>query len=308
MAAAQEIVVDGKQVRITNRAKVLYPASGFTKGQVIDYYQAIAPTMLPYLRGRTVTMKRFPDGVEGESFFGKHCPPRRPAWVHTARVAAENEKGEVNYCVVDNAATLVWMAQLATLEFHVSLARAERIERPTSVVFDFDPGAPATIVESARVALLLREECDRLGLQAFPKVSGSKGIHIYIPLNTPVTYEQTKPWAEAMADLLVERAPDLVVSNMRRDLREGRVLVDWSQNAEHKTTVCVYSMRGKAQPTVSMPIEWSEIEALVSGGDPKPLVFGPERALERVKERGDLFEPVLSLRQKLPDIGALSAA
>jgi bifunctional non-homologous end joining protein LigD len=308
MAEAQQIVVDGKQIRISNRDKVLYPGTGFTKGQVIDYYRAIAPTMLPYLRGRTVTLKRFPDGVESQSFFGKHCPPRRPEWVHTARVAAENEEGEVNYCVVDDAATLVWMAQLATLEFHVSLARAAQIQRPTNIVFDFDPGAPATIVQCARVALLLRETCERLGLQAFPKVSGSKGIHIFIPLNTPVTYEQTKPWAEAMADLLVQREPELVVANMRRALREGRVLVDWSQNAEHKTTVCVYSMRGKAQPTVSMPVEWTEVEALVRTGDASKLVFSPERALERVERQGDLFAPVLSLRQKLPDIRALFAA
>jgi bifunctional non-homologous end joining protein LigD len=302
MGAAQQIVVDGKQVRVTNRDKVLYPSTGFTKGQLIDYYRAIAPTMLPYLRGRTVTLKRFPDGVEGESFFGKHCPPRRPEWVHTARVAADNAEGEVNYCVVDDAATLVWMAQLATLEFHVSLARAERVQRPTSIVFDFDPGAPATIVECGMVALLLREICEGLGLQAFPKVSGSKGIHLFIPLNTPVTYEQTKPWAEAMAELLVQRAPELVVANMRRALREGRVLVDWSQNDEHKTTVCVYSTRGKAQPTVSMPIEWTEVEALVRTEDASPLLFSPERALERVAQRGDLFAPVLSLEQKLPEL------
>ncbi len=305
--AGHEVVVDGKTIRVTNLDKVLYPATGFTKGQVIEYYQRIAPVMLPHISARAVTLKRCPDGVEAEPFFSKNCPPHRPSWIRTVRVPASNARGEVNYCVANDTATLVWFANLAAIELHVCLAHVEDVRRPTSVVFDLDPGAPATLVECARVALRIREICRRMGLETVAKVSGSKGLHIYIPLNTPVTYAQTMPWAHSMAEVLVRQEPDLVISEMARSLRPGRVFVDWSQNDEHKTTVCAYSLRGKSEPSVSAPVRWEEIEA-VAKGKKKELSFTPEETLARVAQDGDLFEGNVTLRQHLPDIGALVAA
>jgi len=295
-----EVEIEGRRLSLSNLDKVLFPAVGFTKGQVIDYYTRVAPAVLPHLRGRPLTLLRFPDGVDGPTkpFYEKQCPSHRPDWVKTAPVPLSSKV--VNFCLCEDLPTLVWLANLADLELHPSLARAEDIRRPTVLAFDLDPGPPATIVECSQVALHLREVLDHFGLAAFPKTSGSKGMQVYVPLNTPTTYDHTKPFAQALAQLLERRHPDLVVSDMRKDLRRGKVFVDWSQNDEHKTTVCVYSLRGRERPTASTPLRWEEVEAVLRTGDPDDLAFLGEQTLARVEERGDLFAPVLELEQELP--------
>jgi len=224
------------------------------------------------------------------------------------RVDAANARGEVNFCICDDTATLVWLAQLATIELHISLARADNVFQPTSIMFDLDPGAPATMVECARVALKLRDTCAHLGLETFPKVSGSKGLHIFVPLNTPIGYDATSPWALAMADHLARLEPELVVTNMSRAERPGKVFVDWSQNSPHKTTVCAYSLRARGQPTVSLPVHWEEIERVARTANPARLMFSPKQALSRLKRDGDLLAPVQTLRQKLPEARSIDAA
>jgi bifunctional non-homologous end joining protein LigD len=287
---------------------VLYPATGFTKGEVIDYYGRVAPTILPHLRGRPLTLKRYPEGVEAGHFFEKRCPKHRPDWVPTAAVWSEREDGEIEFCVCDDKPTLVWLAQLAALELHPSLSLAERMERPTVLAFDLDPGEPATVIECARVALRVRELFGELGLECFPKTSGGKGLQVYLPLNGELTYEVTKPYARAVARLLERMYPEQIVSRMTKRLRKGKVFVDWSQNTESKTTVAVYSLRARERPTVSTPLEWDEVEAAADSGDPKPIRFEAADALRRVEERGDLFAPVLGLKQDLPGLEALEAA
>jgi len=302
-------VKDGVQVRVgertlkvTNLGKVMYPAVGFTKRDVIEYYAAIAPAMLPHLDGRPLTRVRFPDGVEGKSFFEKQCPSHRPDWVKTAPI--ELSRKIVDFCVAGDLPTLVWLGNLAALELHTSLARADPIERPTMMVFDLDPGPPATIVECCRVALLLEGMFEGIGLRAFPKTSGSKGMGVYVPLNVPdATYEQTKGFARAVAQLLEASEPELVVARMAKAVRTGKVFIDYSQNDEHKTTVCVYSLRARERPTVSTPITWQEVRECVDCGDPQRLVFDARQVLERVARHGDLFAPVVSLVQAVPALG-----
>jgi bifunctional non-homologous end joining protein LigD len=207
----------------------------------------------------------------------------------------------MQYCLADDLPTLVWVANLASLELHTSLSHAVDVQQPTMLVFDLDPGPPATVVECGRVALWLREVLDDLGgLQVFPKTSGSKGLQLYVPLNTPVTYDETKPFAHALAKLLEERHPDDVLSVMTKDLRKGKVFIDWSQNDDSKTTVCVYSLRARERPTVSTPVTWEEVEGVVASGDPGDLVFEAPDVLERVERQGDLFAPVADLQQSLP--------
>ena len=305
MVSATQLTVAGRRITLTSLDKLMYPAAGFTKRHVLDYYLEAGPTMIEYLKGRSVTLKRYPDGVGGEVFFQKRCPAGRPEWVHTTQVWSDTNRANLRYCVLDDVASLVWAANLGSLELHVSLALAREYDRPTSLVFDLDPGPPATILQCILVSILLKELCHELGLQAFPKVSGSKGIHLHIPLNTPVTYEQTKPFAHALAERLEQQHPDLVVANMRRERREGKVLIDWSQNSEHKTTVCVYSLRGKEHPTVSMPVTWDELEAVQAAHDAASLVYTPHRALARLAHEGDLYAPVRELRQELPSIERL---
>lgn len=302
MAATTYLEVDSRRVKVTNTDKTLYPAAAFTKGAVIDYYRRIAPALLPHLRGRAVTFKRYPDGVEGESFFVKHCTKYRPDWVHTATVRSPSTRREVTYCVIDDLPTLIWAANLAALELHTSLARSDDVLRPTSLVFDLDPGEPATILECVQVALWLREIAQGLGLQSFPKVSGSKGLHVHIPLNTPVTYEQTKPFAHALAERLAGEHPRLILTNMRRADRGGKVFIDWGQNDHYKTTVCAYSLRGRARPTVSAPVSWAEVEA---ARDPADLVFDAAQVLDRVERWGDLYGPLVEIEQELPPLRAL---
>ena len=295
-----DVTVEGRQLKLSNIDKVLYPATGFTKGQVIDYYTRVAPALLPHLRRRALTLKRYPNGVDAQFFYEKNCPSHRPPWVETLAVWSDRNRAEVNYCLANDLATLVWVANLASLELHTSLARADDVLRPTMLVFDLDPGAPAAMVECARVGLLVREVLDDLGLACFPKTSGSKGLQVYAPLNTPVTYDATKAFAHALARMLEARQPDLVVSQMAKELRKGRVFIDWSQNDFAKTTVCVYSLRARERPTVSTPVSWAEVEAVVEKQDLDLLVFEAEQVLERIGRDGDLFAPVAQLEQSLP--------
>jgi bifunctional non-homologous end joining protein LigD len=306
MATKESVIeVEGRQIKLSNLEKVLYPKAGFTKGQVIDYYVRIAPVLLPHLADRALTLKRYPNGVEGMFFYEKNCPTYRPSWMKTAKVWSEGNNRFMDYCVVADLPTLVWLANLADLELHTSLSRAPETNRPTVIAFDLDPGAPATIVQCCQVGLWVREIFEQFGLQAFAKTSGSKGLQIYVPLNTAVTYEQTKPFAKAIAQLLEERHPEHVVSDMKKALRVNKVFVDWSQNDDYKTTVNVYSLRAKDQPTVSTPVTWKEVENCLKKADPELLVFTSDEALQRVEKSGDLFEPVLKLKQKLPPLTAL---
>jgi len=299
-----ELEVEGRTVKLSNPDKVLYPATGFTKRDLVDYYVAIAPVLLPHLRDHPLTLKRYPDGVEGEHFYEKQSPRHRPEWVQTVGVWSEHSRREIHYTLCQDTATLVWLANLADLELHPSLSRAEAIERPTTVAFDLDPGAPATIVECCEVALELRDAFAQLGLRAFAKTSGSKGLQVYVPLNDEAaTYEETKPFAHALADLFERRRPELVVASMAKAERPGKVFIDWSQNDEHKTTVSVYSPRAKERPTVSTPVSWEEVATCRDGGDAAALAFDTAQVLARVAARGDLFAEVVSLRQSLPELG-----
>jgi len=295
-----DVEVEGRALKLSNFDKVLYPEAGFTKGQVIDYYTRIAPVLLPHLRRRALTLKRYPNGVDGQFFYEKNCPKHRPPWVETLAVWSARNKADVNYCLIDELASLVWVANLASLELHTSLATSTDVQRPDSLVFDLDPGPPATAVECGQVALWLREVLDGMGLQSFPKTSGSKGLQLYVPLNTPVTYDGTKPFALALARRLEQEHPRHVLSAMAKDLRKGKVFIDWSQNDDSKTTVCVYSLRARPHPTVSTPVTWREVENAVAAGDPDLLVFEAAAVLERVATHGDLFAPLVELEQALP--------
>ncbi|MGZ4431121.1 MAG: non-homologous end-joining DNA ligase [Gaiellales bacterium] len=300
--SAHQVTVGGRRLRLTNLDKVLYPEAGFTKADVIDYYQRIAPALLPHTRDRPLTMKRYPNGVDDEFFYQKECPKHRPEWMRTVPVWSRSNNRHVNFCVVDDEPALIWTANLACLELHTSMSLATDVSQPRILVFDFDPGPPATVVECCRVALLVRELLGAAGLECFAKTSGSKGLQLYAPINTPATYDDTKTLARACARVLEERHPDLIVSNMRKTLRGGKVLIDWSQNDDMKTTVSVYSLRARSRPTVSTPITWDEVENCLSRGDPELLVFDSAQVLKRVHDLGDLFEPVQRLKQKLPQI------
>jgi len=292
--------VAGRELRLSNLDKVLYPRTGLTKREVIDYYASVAPVLLAHLSDRPLTVTRWPDGVDGKSFFQKQAPAHRPEWVRTVTLATERKP--IDYILADDEPTIVWLANLAAIELHVPLSRAQAMQRPTAVVFDLDPGAPAGIVECCRVAMLLRGVFDGVGLQSFAKTSGSKGLQVYVPLNREgVTYEHTKPFAKTVAELLEQAEPDLVVSRMTRARRTGKVLIDWSQNDAKKTTVCAYSLRASERPTVSTPVQWEEVEATRDSGDPASLTFEAEAVLARVAQHGDLFAPMLSLAQRLPE-------
>jgi bifunctional non-homologous end joining protein LigD len=290
--------VAGKQLSLSNLDKVMYPEVGFTKGQVIDYYTRIAPVLLPHLRDRPLTLKRYPNGVEGGHFYEKQCPSHRPEWVRSE--AVELSSKTIHFCICDDLPTLVWLANLADLELHPSLSKVADVERPTLMAFDLDPGPGTGLAECCEVALILRDALERLGLECFPKTSGSKGIQVYVPLNVDgVDYDHgTKLLSNALARHLEGEHPKLIVSTQKKELRKNKVLIDWSQNDEHKTTVSVYSLRARERPTVSTPLSWDEVEA----GDPDALVFEAEDVLARVEEHGDLFAPVAELEQRLPDL------
>jgi bifunctional non-homologous end joining protein LigD len=300
MPEKAQLVVAGKKLSVSNLDKVLYPKVGFTKGQVIDYYIRIAPVLLPHLKDRPLTMKRYPNGVEAEFFYEKNCPVHRPTWVKTAKVWSEGNNRMMEYCLAQDLPTLVWAANLADLELHTSLARKKDVSRPTVMVFDLDPGAPADIVQCCRVGLWLRDLLGKLKLKSFAKTSGSKGLQLYAPLNTPATFDQTKDLSRALAQALEREHPDLVTSNMSKALRKGKIFVDWSQNDEHKTTICVYSLRAKEEPTVSTPVTWQEVENCLKKKKADLLKFRSGQTLARVQKMGDLFGPVEKLKQKLP--------
>jgi bifunctional non-homologous end joining protein LigD len=296
------IEVQGKTLKLSNLEKVLYPATGFTKQQVIDYYVRIAPALLPHLEGRALTRKRYPNGVDAEFFYEKNAPMHRPDWVKTVPIWSGSNRRTVHYILADDLPTLVWLANLAAIELHPSLALAKDVACPTMMVFDLDPGPPANIVQCCQVGFWLREIFDKFGLESFPKTSGSKGLQVYVPLNTPTTYDATKTFARALAQLLEHEHPDLVVSDMKKQLRTGKVFVDWSQNDEHKTTIAVYSLRARERPTVSTPISWDEAERAVKKKDANLLVFEAKQTVARVEKHGDLFAPLLELKQRLPDL------
>jgi bifunctional non-homologous end joining protein LigD len=309
MAKTESTVeVHGRQLKLSNLDKVLYPSVGFTKAQVIDYYVRIAPVLLPHLKNRPLTLKRYPEGVNGMFFYEKACPKYRPEWVQTTAVWSEGRKDYIDFCLAQDVPTLVWAANLADLELHTSLSRAKDVLRPTMMVFDLDPGEPANIVQCCRVGLRLKEMFETLGLKSFAKTSGSKGLQVYVPLNTPTSYDQTKPFAHAVARLLEDETPKEIVSDMKKSLRVGKVFVDWSQNDDHKTTVCVYSLRAKERPTVSTPVSWDEVEECLKKKDAKRLVFTSDDVLKRVEKSGDLFESVETLKQKLPKFGQLDSS
>jgi bifunctional non-homologous end joining protein LigD len=290
------VLVEGRRLKLTNWDKVLYPQTGFTKGDLIAYYSRIAPVAVAHLRDRPLTLKRYPNGVEAKYFYEKQSPSHRPEWVRTARV------GDVEYTLAQDRPTLVWLANLADIELHTSLSLAAHPDRPTLLAFDLDPGPPAGIVECCEVARVLHGLFEQLGLESFAKTSGSKGLQVYLPLNLETTYAQTKPLAKRIAELLEQRMPELVVSRMTKRLRPGRVLVDWSQNDAHKTTVSVYSVRARERPTVSTPVGWGEVERCLEERDEAMLTFEVPEVLARVADRGDLFAPVLSLLQEPPPV------
>jgi bifunctional non-homologous end joining protein LigD len=301
MPESQEVDIEGHRLALTNLDKMMYP-SGFTKASVIDYYVRIAPVMLPHLAGRPLTLKRYPNGSTASFFYEKNCPSHRPDWVQTISVPSTRKSEKtINYCSADDLPTLVWLANLAALELHPLLALGTEIDSPTTMVFDLDPGPPAAMGECAEVACEIRAFLEPLGLRSFPKTSGSKGLQLYVPLNSGATYNQTKPFAHQLALTLEKRLPGRVVEKMEKARRGGKVLIDWSQNHPTKTTVGVYSLRAKDRPTVSTPVTWDEVEAAVGGG--AELSFEAAHTLERVERLGDLFQPVTELRQELPPIG-----
>jgi bifunctional non-homologous end joining protein LigD len=293
------VEIDGHQLKLSNLDKVLYPQTGTTKAEIIDYYARIAEVMVPQLSGRPITLVRYPNGVDDKHFFEKNCPKHKPDWLPTiAMDVSKNTK--VNFCALEEPAALVWTANLAALELHPGLATRDDLDSPTVMVFDLDPGPPATAIECAQVALWLREALERLSLDGFMKTSGKKGLQLYVPLNTPTTFEKTREMSLALAQVLERVHPDHVLTEMTRALRPGKVFIDWSQNARHKTTIGVYSMRAFERPTCSTPITWDELEDGLAGGDPEALRFDIGQVLERVKKHGDLFKPVIEMQQELP--------
>ncbi|MGH2736383.1 MAG: non-homologous end-joining DNA ligase [Actinomycetota bacterium] len=299
---AETIAIGRRRIEVSNLEKVFYPETGFTKGEVIDYYRSVSEALVPHLRYRPVTLKRYPNGVEGPFFYEKSCPKHRPEWVKTVALRRKQDGKDVHYCQLNGEAALVWAANLADLELHVSLATARSTRRPKAVVFDLDPGEGTGVIECADIALRLRDIFAALELECFVKTSGSKGLQLYVPLNSRVRYDDTKPWAQAVARHLEAEAPDEIVSKPSKEARRGKVFVDWSQNDFHKTTVCVYSLRAKQTPIASTPLEWDEVERALERSSAESLTFTSDEVLKRIEVHGDLFAPVLELEQKLPEL------
>ena len=297
-AEAASLTIGSRTVRVSNLAKPLYP-SGFTKGDVANYYVQIAPVLLPHLAGRAITWKRYPNGATSDYFFEKHCPSHRPDWVQTADVPSSRH-GNINHCVIDDVAALLWAANLAALELHAPLARAAQPDRPTTLVFDLDPGAPATLLDCLEIGLQLRDRLRTFDLDSVAKTSGGKGLHLYVPLNTAADFDQTKTFARRVADDLVAALPTRVTANMSKAQRPGKIFVDWSQNDQHKTTAAPYTLRAGPVPRVSTPISWAEAESALKKRSADSLAFDPAQAVARSVAQGDLFAPLLTLKQKLP--------
>jgi bifunctional non-homologous end joining protein LigD len=304
---ALEVEIEGRALRLTNLDKVLWPETGFTKGQMIDYYARAASVLLPHLSGRPLTLARFPDGVDGPGWYQTSCP-HPPPWLPTLPVPSPRGGSGRDYCLVNDLPSLVWVANLAAVELHPLLSTSPRLETPTAVLFDLDPGPPAGLLECATIALRLRDVLSAAGLASWAKTSGSLGMHVHVPLNSPAGYDQTRPFARSVAALLARRHPDRVVDRMARAARSGRVFVDWSQNHANRSTAGVYSLRAQDWPLVSTPLAWEEVEAAVAGGDECALVFDAGAVLERIERHGDLFRPVLELAQVLPDPAGQEAA
>jgi bifunctional non-homologous end joining protein LigD len=295
-----ELDLGGRRLSIRNLDRVVFPQAGTTKAELLDYYIRIADVMLPHLRERLLHMHRYPEGVEGPRFWQKGCPEHRPDWMPTAPVWSRDKHANIDFCVVNEVAALLWAVNIGSIELHTSLHLRDDLHRPTVVAFDLDPGEGVGILECCEVALRLRELLAGVGLRSLVKTSGSKGLQLYVPMNGGISYAQTKPASRSIAELLERQTPDAVVSRMAKALRRGKVLVDWSQNTEHKSMVCAYSVRAKRRPTVSTPLAWEEVEQAVDSGDGSLLVFEMAEALDRVAEHGDLFAPVLTMRQALP--------
>ncbi len=292
----------GGRLSLSNLEKDLYPSYGFTKANILEYYRRIAPFMLPHLKDRALTLKRYPEGVEKDFFFEKRCPGHRPTWVKTAEVP-QDEDEPMTFCLVNDLETLMWVENLASLELHVPLARAHSPETPDSMVFDLDPGEPANILDCSRVALILRDLLDRMKLTSYVKTSGQKGLHVLVPLNRKeTTFEDTKTFSKAVAEIMRKHYPDLVTAKMAKQERKAKVFINWSQNDAAKTMICVYSLRAREKPFVSFPLEWRELEHLAGLGDPDKLQVLHSEAVRRAEEKGDLFREVLVKEQKLPHL------
>lgn len=290
------VQVGERTLSVSNLTKVLYPEHGFTKGDVIEYLVRVAPVLLDHVGDRGVTFRRFPNGVDGTSFFEKRCPSHRPEWVEAVDGPGDRG-GTIQYCQLSEVAALAWAGNLAALELHAPMARSHDIETPTMTVFDLDPGPGTGMTECAEVGLWIRDVLDGVGIEAFPKTSGSKGLQVYVPVNTPVTHEQSSAFALAVAQVLEKANPKRIVTTQAKEARKHKVLIDWSQNSRHKTTIAPYSLRARPAPTVSTPVSWDEVTAAADG---EPLSFEADDVIERLDELGDLFAPTLELEQTLP--------
>jgi bifunctional non-homologous end joining protein LigD len=313
---ASVVEIAGRQVRLSNVAKVYYPATGTTKGEVLDYYARIAAVLLPHFRDRAVTLVRYPDGVDGKHFYEKNCPSHRPPWVGTTSVPrggdgrrsrsrsnnSSSNADTIDFCLLVDEAALLWAVNLGAIELHPYLHRADDIDRPTHMVFDLDPGPDRGLRDCARLALQLRDTLDELGLACVAKASGGKGVHLSVPLNGSATYEQTKPFALAIAQVLEQRDPESCTSSMSKAKRGGRVFIDWSQNTQSKTTAGVYSLRAGDRPRVSMPLTWDDIATIGRSRRKEPIDLSPAAALARVERDGDLWADVLTRKQPLPHV------
>lgn len=300
MTSTTTIEVGGRQLRLTNVDKVLWPATGFTKGQLIDYYTRVAPALLPHVARRPMTLARFPDGVFGPGWYQPRCP-NPPPWLPTLPVPSPNGRGSGReHCLLDDLPGLVWAVNTGSIELHPLLSCAPDLDRPTLVMFDLDPGPPAGLLECCRVALWVRAALRDGGLQAFAKTSGRGGLHVCVPLNTPATYGETKTFARRIASTMAASHPDQVVDRVDKALRGGKVFIDWGQNDASKSTAAVYSLRARVKPEASAPARWEDVEAAVAAGDASPLVFSSRDVLGLVEDEGDRFRPVLELEQRLP--------
>jgi len=291
----------GRRLSLSNLKKDLYPSYGFTKAHLLEYYRRMADFILPHLKDRALTLKRYPDGTEKDFFFEKRCPSHRPAWVKTAEVS--HDKEQMTVCLVNDLETLIWVENLASIELHVPLARADSPDTPDSIVFDLDPGDQANILDCSKVALVLRDLLLQMRLASYAKTSGKKGLHVYVPLNRKeTTFEDTKKFSKAVAEVLQRSYPELVTAKMAKEQRIKKVFINWSQNDPSKTMICVYSLRAREKPAVSFPLAWEELEILAKKGDPEKLLVMHSEAVSRVDERGDLFRDVLAKKQNLPHL------
>jgi len=286
--ASDQLEVGGRKLRIRHLDRVVFPDTGTTKGKLLGYYVRVADAMLPHLRDRLLHMHRYPEGVEGPRFWQKACPEHRPEWMPVAPVWSRDKQTHIDYCVVNELAALLWAVNLGSIELHTSLHRRDDFDRPTALAFDLDPGDGVGVLECGEVALRLRDLFEEMGRAAYVKTSGSKGLQVFVPTEQ-ATYADTKPASRKVAELLESERPGRVVSRMAKALRPGKVLVDWSQNTEHKSMVSVYSVRARARPTASAPLRWSELEEALDEGDPDRLVFEMGDVLERIAEHGDLW-------------------